>query len=168
MTRDLSWRALPPPFRTLGRWLTLLQLAGYTVSLAFVYHTTGMTPGGVANRYRGTDPSAASGAMTFPKSLAEMLTNTHNHVLSMAAIFAFSGVALALCSRPSERLRRVLIAEPFAAIFTSFSAMWLMRYADARFAWLLMASSGLLAVTFYLQCWFILRELGWREREPVR
>jgi hypothetical protein len=41
--------------------------------------------------------------------------------------------------------------------------MWLMRYVDAHFAWLLEASSALLACTFYLQSFLILREL----REPV-
>jgi hypothetical protein len=37
--------------------------------------------------------------------------------------------------------------------------MWLMRYADPRFAWLLEASSALLAVTFYAQSYLILREV---------
>jgi hypothetical protein len=41
----------------------------------------------------------------------------------------------------------------------SFSAMWLMRYVDARFSWLLTLSSGLMAVTFYIQSFFVLREL---------
>jgi hypothetical protein len=83
--------------------------------------------------------------MQFPKSLSEMLTITHTHLLSMAAIFVFSGLALALCSRPSERWRQWLIAEPFVALLVSFSAMWLMRYLDARFSWLLALSSGIMA-----------------------
>jgi hypothetical protein len=39
-----------------------------------------------------------------------------------------------------------------------------MRYVDARFSWLLGLSSGLMAVTFYLQTFFILRELMIRRR----
>ena len=38
----------------------------------------------------------------------------------MAAIFVFSGLALALCDRPSERWRRILIVEPFVALLVSF------------------------------------------------
>jgi len=64
-----------------------------------------------------------------------------------------------LCSRPSERSRQVLIAEPFVALLVSFSAMWLMRYVDARFSWLLALSSGIMAITFYVQSFLILREL---------
>ena len=88
-----------------------------------------------------------------------MLNITHTHLLSMAAIFVFSGLALALCERPSERWRKILIVEPFVALLVSFSAMWLMRYVDARFSWLLTLSSGLMAVTFYVQSCFVLREL---------
>jgi hypothetical protein len=155
-----TWATMPPPVRTLARWLTVVQVVGYTVALVFVYHTTRMQPAGAAARYRGVDTGAPDAAMQFPKSFAEMLTTTHTHVLSMAAIFAFSGACLALCRRPGERVRRFLIAEPFVAILVSFSAMWLMRYADARFSWLLVASSSIMAATFYAQAFLILRELA--------
>ena len=159
-SRGPSWRQAPPALRTLGLWITVVQLVGYTTGLFFVHHTTGMTPPGVTAQYRGSDSTAVTdAAMKFPKSYAEMLNITHTHLLSMAAIFVFSGVALALCERPSERWRRFLIAEPFAALLVSFSAMWLMRYVDGRFSWLLTLSSGIMAVTFYLQSMFVLREL---------
>ena len=157
--RRLSWSSVPETIRALGRWITIVQLVGYTTSLIFIRHTTGMTPAGVVTRYRGSDPDAAEGAMQFAKSFSEMLTLTHTHLFSMAAIFVFSGLALALCARPSERWRRVLIVEPFVALLVSFSAMWLMRYVDPRFSWLLALSSGIMAVTFYVQSFFILREL---------
>jgi hypothetical protein len=157
--RALSWSSVPPPIRTVARWITIVQIVGYSTSLLFVHHTTGMTPTGVASRYRGSSSEAADAAMQFPKSLAEMLTITHTHLLSMAVIFVFSGLALALCPRPSERWRQILIAEPFVALLVSFSAMWLMRYVDARFSWLLALSSTLMAITFYIQSFFVMREL---------
>jgi len=150
---------VPRAVQTVARWITIVQLVGYTTSLVFIQHTTGMTPSGAASRYRGASPEAAESAMQFPKSFAEMLTITHTHLFSMAVIFVFSGLALALCTRPSERWRQLLIVEPFVAILVSFSSMWLMRYVDARFSWLLALSSGLMAVTFYVQSYFILREL---------
>lgn len=156
----MTWQDLPAPVRTLGRWITIVQLVGYTTSLVFVWHTTRLVPPGVAARYRGASPELVTeGAMQFPKSLAEMLTITHTHLLSMAAIFVVTGVGIALCGTLSERWKRLLIAEPFAALLVSFSAMWLMRYVAAEFSWLLEASSGLLAATFYAQSFLILREL---------
>ena len=162
---SLTWRDVSPALRTLARWVVIVQLVGYTTSLVFVWHTTRLVPPGVAARYRGADPEATQAAMQFPKSFAEMLTITHTHLLSMAVIFVLTGLGLALCARPSERWRRILIAEPFGALLVSFSAMWLMRYVDARFSWLLEASSALLALTFYVQSYLILRELGRGERE---
>lgn len=155
-----TWRTLSPSLRALGLWATIVQVVGYTTSLLFVHHTTGMTPPGVAEQYRGSDSTAVSAAaMKFPKSYAEMLTITHTHLLSMAAIFVFSGVALALCERPGPRWRTVLIVEPFAALLVSFSSMWLMWDVDARFSWLLTLSSSLMALAFYAQSFWIFREL---------
>jgi hypothetical protein len=161
----VTWRSVPAPLRTLARWVTIVQVVGYTTSLVFVWHTTRLVPPGVAARYRGADTLVSQGAMQFPKSFAEMLTITHTHLLSMAVIFLLTGLGVALCERPSERWKRWLIAEPFVALLVSFSAMWLMRYVDARFSWLLEASSAVLAVTFYVQSYLILRELRQVEKE---
>jgi hypothetical protein len=165
--RPLSWIGMPGPVRALARWITIVQLVGYTTSLIFIRHTTGLTATGIEERYRGADPAAAEAAMQFPKSFAEMLTITHTHLFGMAAIFVFSGLALALCARPSERWRRVLIVEPFVALLVSFLAMWLMRYVDPRFSWVLGLSSGIMALTFYVQAFFILRELKGRPEEAA-
>ncbi len=156
---SLTWRDVPAALRSLARWVLVVQLVGYTTSLVFVWHTTRLIPPGIEARYRGIDPEATQAAMQFPKSFAEMLTITHTHLLSMAVIFVLTGLGLALCARPSERWKRILIAEPFLALLVSFSAMWLMRYVDPRFSWLLEASSAVLAVTFYAQSYLILREL---------
>ena len=159
--RGPSWRQAPPVLRALGLWVTIVQIVGYTTGLAFIHHTTGMTPPGVAEQYRGTDSTVVSdAAMKFAKPYAEMLNITHTHLLSMAAIFVLSGLALALCERPSARWRRFLIVEPFVALLVSFSCIWLMRYVDARFSWLLSLSSALMALTFYVQSLFVLRELN--------
>jgi hypothetical protein len=165
VSRTVNWSSVPAPIRTVALWITIVQLVGYTTSLLFIHHTTGMTPAGVETRYRGSTGDASDAAMQFPKSLAEMLTITHTHLFSMAVIFVISGLILALCARPAERWRQVLIAEPFVALLISFSAMWLMRYVDARFSWLLALSSGVMALTFYIQSFFILREL--LARSPV-
>jgi hypothetical protein len=163
--RTLNWNDLPEPLRALARWMTIVQVVGYTTALIFIRHTTGMTPSGVALRYRGSDPDVTTeSAMQFSKSFAEMLNITHTHLFSMAAIFVFSGLCFAFCSRPSERWRRVLVVEPFVALLISFTAMWLMRYVDARFSWLLSLSSSVMAVTFYTQSFFILRELTAQRR----
>ena len=156
---SVTLRGLSPVLRSLARWVVIVQVVGYTTSLVFVWHTTRLAPSGIESHYRGADPETAQGAMQFPKSFAEMLTTTHTHLLSMAVIFLITGFGLALCERVGERWKRFLVAEPFVALLVSFSAMWLMRYVDPRFSWLLEASSSVLAITFYVQSYLILREL---------
>ena len=165
--QEISWPGLSRPLRALARWVTIVQLVGYSTSLLFVWQTTRLHPAGIAERYRGADSASAEEAMVFPKSFPEMLTLTHTHLFGMAAIFALSGLCLALCTRPSSRWRTILLVEPFVALLVSFSSMWLMRYLDPRFSWLLALSSSTMAIAFYGQAWFILRELGWREREAA-
>ena len=107
-----TWDDVPPLVRSLGWWVTVVQLVGYTTSLIYVWHTTRMLPPEIATHYRGTDPAAEQGAMQFAKSFAEMLTITHTHLLSMAVIFLVTGLGTALCSWPSERWRRGPPARP--------------------------------------------------------
>jgi hypothetical protein len=158
----VSWRALHAAARDLGRWVTLIQLVGYTTSLVYVWHTTGLRLDGIADHYRGAE--RVEGAMQFAKSFAEMLAITHTHLLAMVVIFVLSGLSLVFCDRVSVRWKRILVVEPFVALLVSFGAMWLMRYAHPGFALLLGLSSSLMAVTFYVQCFLVLRELGLRER----
>ena len=35
----VTWRSVPTTLRTLARWVTIVQLVGYTTSLIFVWHT---------------------------------------------------------------------------------------------------------------------------------
>ncbi len=162
----VSWRTLPATFRSIGRWVTILQVVGYTTALVYVWQTTRLIPSGIVDHYRGSE--STEGVMHFPKSFSEMLSITHTHLLAMVVIFVLSGVSLALCETVPEGRKRFLITEPFVALLVSFGAMWLMRYADPRFSILLALSSGIMAATFYLQSGLVLRELGFREPSPAQ
>ena len=49
----LSWRVVPAALRTLARWITIVQLVGYTTSLVYVWHTTRLTPPGALRNCAG-------------------------------------------------------------------------------------------------------------------
>ncbi len=81
-----------------------------------------MTPPGVAEHYRGSDPDR--GERCGHAVPQDLLRDAHHHAhppARMAAIFVFSGFALALCERPAEPWRRRLIVEPFVALLVSFA-----------------------------------------------
>ena len=136
----LTWARVPRSLRTLARWITIAQAAGYGVSIAFARE--------MAARLRN-----ANGVDTH-----ELLLSAHSHLLGMTALFALSGLCYALCSRPKEPLKTIAIAAPFAAILVAFTAVWLMRF-SASFSGLLLAAHGVMAVVFYYQIIVTLREL---------
>ena len=151
----------PPVLRALGFWATIVQLVGYTTGLVFIHHTTGMTPPGVAVSIAVRIPRRHRGGDEVPQALRR---NAQHHTHAPAEhggdLRRSVALALALCERPGPRWRQILSSSRSCALLVSFSSMWLMRYVDARFSWLLSLSSGLMALTFYVQSWFILRELA--------
>jgi len=139
-TPTLTWAQLPKPLRTLARWITIAQAAGYGVSIAFARQ--------MAARFAN-----ATGAENH-----ELLLSAHSHLLGMTALFALSGACYALCATPKEPLKTWAIVTPFAAIMVAFTAVWLMRFSLA-FSVLLLASQAVMAVVFYYQIVVTLREL---------
>jgi hypothetical protein len=81
------WRDVPPPFRSVARWLTIVQVVGYTTPCFSSAHP--MAPSGISDRYRGSAFHNRRGDAV-AKSYAEMSFSPH--ILSMAVIFAFSGL----------------------------------------------------------------------------
>lgn len=137
---SLTWARVPRPLRTLARWVTIAQAAGYGVSIAFARQT--------AARFRNVEGA----------DIHELLQSAHSHLLSMTALFALSSICYALCSKPREPLKSVAIAAPFAAILTAFTALLLMRFSPA-FSLLLLTAHLVMAVAFYYQIIVTLREL---------
>jgi hypothetical protein len=142
----------------------LVMMFGYLHSIFFVYTTTALSPRGTELRYRGTpqadiEKAAADGKeIQYEKPLGEMLNITHTHILSMAFMFFCTG-GIFLFSSLNEKLKVFLIIEPFAAIATSFTSMWLMRYVHPAFSWLLVASSGSAAIIFFVVACLSLYEM---------
>ena len=62
MSERLTWGTLPLTIRHLARWITIVQLVGYTTSLVYVWHTTNSSRA-AAGHYRGRDPDASAAAM---------------------------------------------------------------------------------------------------------
>ena len=158
----LSLRHLSRDAKILVTAFLVVLTLGYTTGLAFVYATTRMAPRGIGAHFAGSDDERE---MKFPKSSLELIQTTHNHVLSLSLLFGVLG-ALLLAAEMSSRLRRALIIESFAAILTSFSSLWLVRYVSRGFSWLLLASGVAMAVSFYATVALLIVEV-WRRRGPT-
>ena len=84
--------------------------------------------------------------------------------LDVGASWLAMGAALRNAGRPGIGAMAVAAVDiwkttPFVALLVSFSCLWLVRYVDPRFSWLLELSSSVMAITFYVQSFLILTEL---------
>src|ERR1035437_10209114 len=114
---EITLGTLPKHLKQLAMWLLLVLAFGYSQGLAFVYFTTGISPHGVEERYRGNQTqqtdSAAPTEMKFEKSPAEMLNIVHTHVIGMCTMFAISSVIFAFSTSCTGFWKKFLLLEPF-------------------------------------------------------
>jgi hypothetical protein len=155
-----------PRLRDAGRQVRLFVTAflvvitaGYSVGLLFVEHSTGVRPSGITEQVRGNETDAGATEVRYEKSAREMFIFIHNHVLSLALVFAALGGVFLFCSIVPGRLKTFLLVEPFVAIVTTFGGMALVRYVSPHFSWLVLVSGISLAAAYVLIVGFVLREL---------
>lgn len=140
----------PPQLRALAGVFTAIALFGFVCGFLFLDVTTHLTPVGIVTHYRGLPEEAldAGGELKFEKSLKEMFTTTHNHVLGLAGPFFLIGFLYLLCG-PLNRRRTLIALEPLFALLLTFGGLWIVRFVYAPFVYLVILS-GILMVGCYV------------------
>ena len=124
---------------------------GILIGIGYIYFTTSLNPEGTVEHYNGSEVIDDEIPEEFPKSLESMILNTHAHVNSFAIISLLIGAIFYFNSIIVNKMKLFLLIEPFISIIITFSSMWLMRYIDESFVYILIISSLLM----YL-CWSIM------------
>ncbi len=152
-----SLRSLPPLFRRLLAAFLITASIGFTLGTFFVNHTTQATPSGIAERFRGSesmgldlDALPAEREIQYEKSPGEMLNVTHTHILALSLLFLAVGGIFSLASGIPLRLKSFLIIEPFVSLILTFGGIWLVRYHDPAWGWMIGVSGALMAGCFYV------------------
>ena len=125
--------------------------AGIFTGLSYIYYTTNITADSISERYAGTAVKDHEIPENFPKSLDNMIQVTHEHVNSFAIISFVLGLIFYFNSIVKGNLKLFLMIEPFFSTIITFTSLWLIRYLNSSFTYIVIASSGLM----YL-CWFIM------------
>jgi hypothetical protein len=131
---------------------------GYFVGLRFVQENTNYTTNGIEEHYTGNENDENAAIMKFKKSEKEIISMVHNHVISMSVIFLILGAILLITSLPNK-LKKVLIIEPFISILLTFGGIWLMWSGVLWFKYIVIISGILLTLTFSVSVIFILMQL---------
>jgi hypothetical protein len=133
---------------------------GVTLGLVTVFFTTTGQPDGIISHYQGDAPSDIDLIPDkYPMPVKELLITTHNHILSFTFIFGFLAFLIQMSSMLSSRLKQVLALEPFLSIILTFGSMWGIRFISGAFVWLMLLSSVILYLSFYIMIAIIIWEL---------
>ena len=80
-----------------------------------------------------------------------MIQVTHEHINSFAIISLVLGLIFYFNSIVSGKLKLFFMLEPFFSTIITFLSLWLIRYLNDSFAYLVIISSGLMYI-----CWFVM------------
>ena len=142
--------------------LTVVNLTvGVGIGLYYVVNTTELTPAGTTEHFSGSEIDAEFDIPEkYPKPVTELITTTHNHILSLTLIFLVIGGIFYFNSSISGRMKTILIAEPFISIITTFGGIWLMRFVHPAFVYLVIPSGILMYGCYFIMAGVLFYELG--------
>ena len=142
--------------------LTVLNLTvGVGIGLYYVSNTTHLSPEGTAEQFRGSSVDKNFDIPEkFPKPISELLTTTHNHIISMTFIFFIMGGIFYFNSIITGCWKSFFITEPFFSIIATFGGIWLIRFIHSSFSYLVMVSGVLMYLSFFIMAGTIVYELS--------
>ena len=157
---NISLHQLPAKLKLL-LLLTVVNLTvGVGIGLYYVANTTQLSPDGTTEHFSGSEvESDFDIPEKYPKPVSELLTTTHNHILSLTLIFLVIGGIFYFNTSISGRMKTFLIAEPFISIITTFGGIWLMRFVHSAFVYLVIPSGILMYGCYFIMAGVLLYEL---------
>ena len=137
------------------------MLTGIFTGLGYIYYTTDMNPSGTVEHYNGSQVlSDDEIPEEFAKPLEGMILTTHAHVNSFALISLAIGLIFYFNSYISGKLKLFIMIEPFISTLITFSSLWLLRYINELFVYIVMISSFLMYLFWIIMISVCLYELN--------
>ena len=140
----------------------ITMLIGILIGIGFIYYTTDMNPSGTIEHYKGSEVLDDEIPEEFPKPLEQMILSTHAHVNSFALISLILGVIFYFNSFIVGKLKLIIMIEPFIATIITFSSLWILRYINDQFVYIVMISSFLMYLFWAIMILISLYELNKR------
>ena len=129
----------------------LTMSIGIFTGIGYVYFTTNIQIEGTIERFNGSEADKDEIPEEFPKPIENMILTTHNHINSFALISLIIGIIFYFNSIIQGKIKLFLLLEPFISTILTFASLWLMRFFNESFVYLVIIS----AIIMYL-CWFIM------------
>ena len=168
MTKNLY--ELNSSLKTLLICFLVVLSIGVALGILYIYLTTSMTIEGTEIRYAGDivadeyDPEIDV-LENYPKSFTELVSHAHKHVVQFTFIFFLTALIFERNSIVSGKLKRFLMIEGFISIILTFGGFFLIRFLSRDFSYLVIFSSSLMYLTFFLMVSFCLYELFFKKSQ---
>ncbi|HET7321442.1 MAG TPA: hypothetical protein VFI96_03035 [Longimicrobiaceae bacterium] len=114
---------------------------------------TGLTPSGSAAWYRGNEAAGL-----YQKTPLELLDATHPHLFGQAFLF-FVLCHLFALTPVRAGFKTALYTAAFASVLVDAASPWLIRYVSPTFAWLQLAGTAVMVLSFCILVWVPLKEM---------
>ncbi len=155
---------LPVQLKKMIAALLLSLTFGVLIGLGFLYYTTSYTTKGAIERYNGSQVSEEFEITeNYPKPISEIFITTHNHIIAFTLIFAVIASIFYFSSIINNSLKTFLLVEPFISIIISFGSLWLMRFVNPNFVFLMAVSSTLIYLSYFTMVSLILYEIFFKK-----
>jgi len=160
---DWTLKKLDRPLKLMVLFFTLVLTFGFITGLIYLSTTSGIKPDTVLERYNGSNDVYGVDEDDdfdipdhFPKPVADLLVTTHGHVIQFALIYFLIGGLFFFNSRIRGWLRTFLILEPFVSTLVTFAGLWIMRFLSPEFVYLVMLSSILMYICYFIMTTIII------------
>ena len=129
---------------------------GFSLGVLYVYLNSEFSSSGMIEQYLGNnddwDPK-------LPKTLQDLVSHTHEHITMFSIIFLSLGIIFLYNSTIKGFWKRFLMIEPFLSIIITFGGFFIIRYVTTTFSYIIMISSLLMYICFYVMLFVSLYEL---------
>ena len=129
---------------------------GFSLGVLYVYLNSEFSSSGMIEQYLGNNDEWEP---KLPKTLQDLVSHTHEHITMFSIIFLSLGLIFLYNNTIKGFWKRFLILEPFVSIIITFGGFFIIRYVTTSFSYIIMISSLLMYICFYVMLFISLYEL---------
>ncbi|MBU1680728.1 MAG: hypothetical protein KKD86_18045 [Bacteroidetes bacterium] len=144
---DIKLHNLDRGIRNFLSLYLLVILIGIIVGLLYLKFSTSLAAEGTITSLNGNEERAVAEMdveFKFPKSVAELLVTTHNHIFGFAFMILGVGIIFFFNSTVTGKWKMFLMLEPLISTILTFGSIWLVRFVDSSFVLVTIISAILL------------------------
>ena len=135
---------------------------GFSLGVLYVYLNSEFSNTGMVDQYVGNNDEWEP---KLPKTLKDLVSHTHEHITMFSIIFLSLGLIFSYNSVIKGFWKSFLILEPFISIIITFGGFFIIRYITTTFSYVIIISSFLMYICFYIMLFVCLYELIFLQKE---